>query len=123
LTRDKTHHQRRGTFQAGGIRPHERAGRNFVFAPSVTNAVALLLNSTNQWSGTVHNVDVTNCALHLEDLVNSRPAKLDLTASRSTPKIFPILPGTNLTAAFSLRWNTNGTIKTERRRVVFAADV
>ena len=42
---------------------------------SVTNAVAMLLNSTNQWSGTIHDVDFTNCALHLEDLVNSRPAR------------------------------------------------
>ncbi len=30
---------------------------------SVTNAVAMLLNSTNQWSATVHDVDFTNCAL------------------------------------------------------------
>src|SRR5258706_14727101 len=35
---------------------------------SVTNAVAMLLESTNQWSGTIHDVDFTNCALHLEDL-------------------------------------------------------
>jgi hypothetical protein len=46
---------------------------------SVTNAVARLLESTNQWSGTIHGVAFTNCALHLEDLVNSRPARLDLS--------------------------------------------
>lgn len=78
---------------------------------SVTNAVALLLNSTNQWSGTVHSVDVTNCALHLEDHVNSRPARLDLTDISFVAKNISNLPGTNLTANLSLRWNTNGTIK------------
>jgi hypothetical protein len=80
---------------------------------SVTNAVAMLLNSTNQWSGTVHDVDVTNCALHLEDLVNSRPAKLDLNDIVLSAKNISNIPTTNLTAALSLRWNTNGTINTE----------
>lgn len=78
---------------------------------SVTNAVAMLLNSTNQWTGTIHNVDVTNCALHLEDHVNSRPARLDLTGISLAAKNISNLPGTNLTADLSLRWNTNGTIK------------
>ncbi len=78
---------------------------------SVTNAVALLLNSTNQWSGTIRSVEVTNCALHLEDHVNSRPARLDLTEISLAAKNISNLPGTNLTADLSLRWNTNGTIK------------
>jgi hypothetical protein len=80
---------------------------------SVTNAVALLLNSTNQWSGTIHNVNFMNCALHLEDLVNSRPAKLDLNDITLTAKNISNLPHTNLTASLSLRWNTNGAIHTE----------
>jgi hypothetical protein len=80
---------------------------------SVTNAVAMLLNSTNQWRGTVHDVDFTDCALHLEDLVNSRPAKLDLTGIALSAKNISNVPTTNLTAALSLRWNTNGTINTE----------
>ncbi|MGA2029362.1 MAG: DUF748 domain-containing protein [Verrucomicrobiota bacterium] len=80
---------------------------------SVTNAVALLLNSTNQWSGTIHNVNFTNCALHLEDLVNSRPAKLDLEDITLSAKNISNIPTTNLTAALSLLWNTNGTINTE----------
>jgi len=80
---------------------------------SVTNAVAMLLESTNQWNGTLHDVDVTNCALHLEDLVNSRPAKLDLNDIALSAKNISNVPTTNLTAALSLRWNTNGTINTE----------
>jgi hypothetical protein len=78
---------------------------------SVTNAVALLLNSTNLWSGTVASVNFTNCALHLEDLVNSRPAKLDLTDIALSARNISNVPGTNLTAELSLRWNTNGSIK------------
>jgi hypothetical protein len=78
---------------------------------SVTNAVALLLNSTNLWSATVASVNFTNCALHLEDLVNSRPAKLDLTDIALSAKNISNVPGTNLTAELSLRWNTNGSIK------------
>ena len=79
---------------------------------SVTNVVAMLLESTNQWRGTVQNVDITNCALHLEDLVKTRPARLDLSDIRLAAKNISNLPGTNLSAEFSMRWNTNGSIKT-----------
>ncbi len=79
---------------------------------SVTNAVAMLLNSTNEWSGTVRNVQVTNCAVHLEDLANARPAKLDLSDITLDAKNLSNLADTNLTADFSLRWNTNGSLKT-----------
>jgi hypothetical protein len=78
---------------------------------SVTNAVALLLDSTNQWSGLVRSVTVTNCAVHWEDDVNSRPAKLNLTDIALAAKNISNLPGTNLAAQLSLRWNTNGAIK------------
>jgi hypothetical protein len=78
---------------------------------SVTNAVAILLNSTNQWSGAIRSVTVTNCALHLEDDVNSRPARLDLTDITLDAKNISNVPGTNLTAELSMRWNTNGSIK------------
>jgi Domain of Unknown Function (DUF748) len=80
---------------------------------SVTNAVAMLLNSTNQWSATVHDVNFTNCALRLEDLVNSRPAALGLDNITLTAKNISNLPHTNLTASLSMRWNTNGAIHTE----------
>jgi hypothetical protein len=77
---------------------------------SVTNAVAMLLNSTNQWSGSVTSVTATNCELHLEDLVNSRPARLDLSDITLSARNISNVPGTNLTAELSLRWNTNGSI-------------
>ena len=78
---------------------------------SVTNAVAMLLNTTNQWSGSVASVNFTNCALHLEELAFSRPAKLDLTDVALSAKNISNVPGANLTAELSLRWNTNGSIK------------
>ena len=78
---------------------------------SVTNAVAMLLSSTNQWAGTIGSVNFTNCALHLEDRAFSRPAKLDLTEASLSAKNISNLPGTNLTAEISVRWNTNGSIK------------
>jgi hypothetical protein len=78
---------------------------------SVTNAVTMLLNSTNQWAATIHEVNVTNCAAHIKDEVNSRPATLDLTDISLVAKNISNLPGTNLTADLSLRWNTNGTVQ------------
>jgi hypothetical protein len=79
---------------------------------SVTNVVSLLLQSTNQWSGLVRSVAVTNCALHLEDHVNTRTARLDLSDLSLDAKNISNLPGTNLTAALAVRWNTNGSIRT-----------
>ena len=79
---------------------------------SVTNVVTLLLQSTNQWSGLVQGISVTNCALHLEDDVNSRPARLDLSDIMFDAKNLSNLPGSNLTAALALRWNTNGSLRT-----------
>ena len=80
---------------------------------SVTNAVAMILNSTNNWSGTVHEVNVQNCALDLEDLINSRPVRLNLDEIALNAKHISNVPGTDLTATLSLRWNTNGTIRSD----------
>src|SRR5258706_4534684 len=80
---------------------------------AVTNAVTLLLQSTNQWSATIHEVNVTNTALHLQDLANSRPATLDLDDITLSAKNISNVPGTNLTVALVLHWNTNGTINTD----------
>ncbi|HUC83965.1 MAG TPA: DUF748 domain-containing protein [Candidatus Acidoferrales bacterium] len=77
---------------------------------SVTNAVALLLNSTNEWTATVHNINFTNCSLHLEDDAAPRPARLELSDISLDAKNLSNLPGTNLEADFSLRWNTNAAI-------------
>lgn len=80
---------------------------------SITNAAAALRSSTNQWTGTIHEIDFTNCALHFTDLVNSRPARLDLDDLALSVKNISNLPTTNLTAALSLRWNTNGTLRSD----------
>jgi hypothetical protein len=79
---------------------------------SITNTVAMLLSSTNAWTGSLENFDLQNCALRLEDLANARPARLDLDDITLAAQHLSNLPGTNLSVSLSLRWNTNGTIKT-----------
>jgi hypothetical protein len=61
----------------------------------------------------LHEVNVTKTALHLQDFANSRPATLDLDDISLSAKNISNVPGTNLTAEISLRWNTNGTINTD----------
>jgi hypothetical protein len=52
-------------------------------------------------------------AVTLHDEINSRPVSLTLDQIHVAAKNLSNLPGTNLTADVSLRWNTNGIIKTE----------
>jgi hypothetical protein len=89
----------------------ETTEANLLLLRSVTNAAAMLLDSTNQFSGTVNSVEATNCAVHLEDWANSRPAKLDLSDITLAAKNISNLPVTNLTAELSLRWNKDGSIR------------
>jgi len=91
--------------------PTNAPGGILLLLRSVTNAVAMLLNSTNEWSGTVRNVTATNCELHLTDLANPHPAKLDLNDITLQARNLSNVPGTNLQADFSLQWNTNGAIQ------------
>ncbi len=79
----------------------------------VTNYVAQLLRTTNLCTAIVRDVEFTNCAFHLEDLTASRPARLDLGDIALSVKNISNLPETNLTVGLSLRWNTNGAIKTD----------
>jgi hypothetical protein len=80
---------------------------------AVTNALTALQQSTNLWTGSLQEVKAEDCALHLEDLANSRPVRLDLDQIALSANHISNLPGTNLSASLSLRWNTNGTVKTE----------
>jgi len=78
---------------------------------SVTNAVAMLLNSTNQWSGIIHEVSFHDGALTWQDFANPRESELHMDQMTLIAKNISNLPGTNLTAQLSIRWNTNGLIK------------
>jgi hypothetical protein len=80
---------------------------------SITNAVTLFLNTTNSWRGSIHDVQFHDCSMDLEDLANPRPVRLNLDQMEFSAKNISILPGTNLTASGSLRWNTNGAIKAD----------
>jgi len=79
----------------------------------ITNSVAQLLQTTNLCVATIHDVEFSNCTLQLEDQTTSRTAWLDLDNIALSVKNISNLPETNLTAALSLRWNTNGAIKTD----------
>ncbi len=80
---------------------------------AMTNLVALLLDSTNLANGAIRELNLTNCALHLEDLVNSEPVRLDLEDIAVQAKNVSNRAGTNMTAKVSLRWDTNGTVRAD----------
>jgi Domain of Unknown Function (DUF748) len=87
-----------------------QAGVVMLLLHSITNEVEMLLKSTNEWTGIIHEVDYTNCAVHLQDFANARPASLDLDDINFTAKNISNLSDSNLTAALSMRWNTNGSV-------------
>lgn len=94
-------------------------GSIVVLLQSVTNVVQWLLRSTNSWVGALHEFSVTNYAVQLEDLANARPVRLDLDDIRVSVRHVSNVPGSNILANVSLRWNTNGTIKTETELSLF----
>ncbi len=93
-----------------GVAPSEGV---LLLLKGLTNAVAMFLNTTNAWTGSVRDVQIHDCGLQLEDLANSRPVRLNLDGIELSAKNISNLPGKNLTTSLSLRWNTNGTIKTD----------
>ncbi|HEY1661412.1 MAG TPA: DUF748 domain-containing protein [Verrucomicrobiae bacterium] len=86
---------------------------NIMILQAVTNVFALLVAGTNQISGTLDDLEVSNCAVHFEDWGNSRPAKLDLTGIMFGAKNLSNVPGTNMTVQVSLQWNKSGSIKAD----------
>jgi hypothetical protein len=95
------------------------AGSVAVLLQSVTNVVQWLLRSTNTWVGSLHEFNVSNYAVQLEDLANARPVRLDLDDIRVNVRNVSNVQGSNVTAEVSLRWNTNGTIKTDTELSLF----
>ena len=80
---------------------------------AMTNLVSMLLNTTNLSNGAIRDLNCTNCALHLEDLANSQPVRLDLEDIAVHGKNISNRTGTNMTAGVSLRWDTNGTVRAD----------
>jgi hypothetical protein len=91
----------------------------------ITNILGLLLQTTNAVSAVLHQLDVTNCAVSWEDSATARPVNLRLDNIAVTGRDLSNLPGSNMTAAVSLNWNTNGAIRTETTAALSppAADV
>jgi len=80
---------------------------------AMTNLVSMLLNTTNLSNGAIRELNCTNCALHLEDLANSQPVRLDIEDIAVHGKNISNRAGTNMTAGVSLRWDTNGTVRAD----------
>lgn len=89
------------------------AGSVQVLLQSLTNVVELLLRSTNHWAGAVRQIQVENYAVRVEDFASARPVRLDLDQIQVDVRNVSNQPGSNLTAAIAMRWNSNGTIRTE----------
>jgi hypothetical protein len=95
------------------------AGSVAVLLQSVTNVVDWLLRTTNTWVGALHEFSVSNYAVRLEDLAAARPVRLDLDDIRVNVRHVSNVPGSNMLANLSLRWNTNGIIKTDTELSLF----
>ncbi|HEV2319966.1 MAG TPA: DUF748 domain-containing protein, partial [Verrucomicrobiae bacterium] len=85
-------------------------GGILIFLNTITNAVAALISTTNQWTGIIHEVNFTNCGGRLLDLAFARPATLDLDDINVDVKNISNIPNTNITAGISMDWNRNGRI-------------
>ena len=82
---------------------------------AMTNVMAMLLNSTNLSNGGIRELNLTHCALHLEDLANPQPVRLDLEGITVHANNISNRAGTNMSAEVSLRWDTNGTARADVR--------
>jgi hypothetical protein len=80
---------------------------------SVTNGVAAFSKITNSLAASIGTLSLSNCTVKLEDLANARPARLTLDQILVNATNLSNVPLTNMTVATSLRWNTNGTLRTE----------
>lgn len=80
---------------------------------SVTNGFAKFSTITNSLAASVGTLQLSNCAVRLEDLANARPARLTLDQIMVNATNLSNLPETNIATALSLRWNTNGSLHTE----------
>jgi len=78
---------------------------------AATNAFAALIQSTNLWSATVHQVEVTNCSAQWEDQAAPRPVQLTVDEIALSARHISNVPGSNQTAQLSIRWNTNGSMR------------
>ncbi len=80
---------------------------------AMTNVVAMLLNTTNLSTGSIGELNATNCSLRIEDLVNSQPVRMGIQEISVNAKNISNRSGTNMTAKISMRWETNGAIRAD----------
>ncbi len=78
---------------------------------AATNAFAALIQSTNRFSATVHQVQVTNCSVQWEDQATPHPVRLTVDEIALSARHLSNVAGSNQTTQLSIRWNTNGTAR------------
>ena len=79
----------------------------------ITNLFAFVSLGTNVVAATLHQLEVTNCLASWEDLVMAHPVNLLLDNIALTGKELSDVSDSNMMAALSLRWNSNGVIRME----------
>ena len=78
-----------------------------------TNAYAALLQTTNLWTATLQDLQVTNCLLGWEDQAAPHPVSLRVDGLAVAAKNLSNVPGPKQTVAVSFHWNTNGSVLVE----------
>jgi hypothetical protein len=90
-----------GTVRVGG-------GLRFLLE-AATNALDALVQSTNLWSATIHQMAVTNCSVEWDDQATPHTARLLVDEIAMSAHHLSNVAGSNQTIQLSARWNTNGT--------------
>lgn len=113
LTREKNAPFNFATAAQPNAAAESAPGGILLLMSTVTNTLAQLLSSTNLATATVRDIAVQDCAVTLRDQEPGRPVRLRVDQIAVSAKNLSNHPDTNMLTSVSLRWNTNGTLRTE----------
>jgi hypothetical protein len=80
---------------------------------ALTNAYSALLQTTNIWTATVRDLQVTNCVLGWRDFAAPQPVSVEVSHLSVLASNLSNIPGPKQTLAVSLHWNTNGDVSVQ----------
>jgi hypothetical protein len=80
---------------------------------AATNAFAALIGTTNLWSASLRQLNVTNFVVRWQDDACSRPVNVTVDDIAVSGRHLSNLPGSNQTVDVSCRWETNGVVRLE----------
>ncbi|HMP82411.1 MAG TPA: DUF748 domain-containing protein [Verrucomicrobiota bacterium] len=90
---------------------------------ATTNAFAALIHSTNHWSATLHDLLLTNCAMHWSDASPAAPVYLPVDDIVVAARHISNIPGSNMILNASFTWNTNGSFLLESETSIHPASL